>query len=524
MEANTAESRYNRMSQERSMYERDGEKAADLTIPSLYRRTKTKTAEIKQPFQSVGAKAVNTLAAKLLAVLLPPEASMFQLTIDTLKLAETGQPEFMSEIDKSLRMYEAAVNNEIDISNDRVALFEALKHLIVVGNVLLYVGDEGIKVYHLDRFVCQRDEVGNIIEIITKETVHINAFNKEFIANLQQKANYDEQQMIDEEIDVYTRVTRDGDTQNWYQECKGEIIPNTEGTSKIETSPFIVLRWTRRDGMDYGESYVHEYRGDLISLEALMQAIIEGAAASAKVLFLVNPNGVTRSQTLAQAPNGAVREGLASDVSTLQVNKGADFNIAMQAMERIEARLNDAFLMAKSVQRQAERVTSTEIQIMASELEQALGGIYSILSNEFQLPYIKRRIHMLVRSKKLKKLPDDLVQPKIVTGVNGLGRNSDKARQIEFLQTIAQALGADVMRQYINLDEAIRRFATSVGIDTINLVKSKQEIEQEMQAMQQQQLVQSLGSAALGSKLVDPKNAAEAQKISQEAANANQET
>ena len=403
-------------------------------------------------------------------------------------------------------------------------MFEALKHLIVIGNVLLYVGEKGIKVYHIDRFVCQRDDVGNVIEIITKETVHINAFDAEFIANLQQKANYDEQQMIDEEIDVYTRVTRDGDIQNWYQECKGEIIPNTEGTSKIETSPFIVLRWTRRDGMDYGESYVHEYRGDLISLEALMQAIIEGAAASAKVLFLVNPNGVTRSQTLAQAPNGAVREGLASDVSTLQVNKGADFNIAMQAMERIEARLNDAFLMAKSVQRQAERVTSTEIQIMASELEQALGGIYSILSNEFQLPYIKRRIHMLVRSKKLKKLPDDLVQPKIVTGVNGLGRNSDKAKQIEFLQTIAQALGADVMRQYINLDEAIRRFATSVGIDTINLVKSKQEIEQEMQAMQQQQLVQSLGSAALGSKLVDPKNVAEAQKISQEAANANQET
>ena len=192
-------------------------------------------------------------------------------------------------------------------------------------------------------------------------------------------------------------------------------------------------------------------------------------------------------------------------------------------MERIERRLNDAFLMAKSVQRQAERVTSTEIQIMAGELEQALGGIYSILSNEFQLPYIKRRIHMLVRSKKLKKLPDELVKPKIVTGVNGLGRNSDKAKQIEFIQTIAQALGADVMRQYINLDEAIRRFATSVGIDTINLVKSKQEIQQEMQAMQQQQLVQSLGSAALGSKLVDSKNVAEAQKIAEETRNATAE-
>jgi len=328
---------------------------------------------------------------------------------------------------------------------------------------------------------------------------------------------------MDEEIDVYTRVTRNGDTHNWYQECKGERIPNTEGVSKVDVSPFIVLRWTRRDGMNYGESYVSEYKGDLISLEALMQAVIEAASASAKCVFLVNPNGVTRSQTLASAPNGAVREGLASDVSTLQVNKAADLSIAFQVIQRIESRLEHAFLMAKSVQRDAERVTSTEIQVMATELEQALGGIYSILSNEFQLPYIKRRIHMLVRSGKLQKLPDNLIQPKIVTGINGLGRNSDKARLIEFITTVAQALGGDILRQYMNLDEAIKRLATSVGIDTNNLVKSKEEIEQEMQAMQQQQLVQSLGSAALGSKLADPKNVLQAQQLAQETANAEQE-
>ena len=208
MQTETAEARYNKMQTERSTYERDGEEAAQLTIPSMYRRSKSKSEKIKTPYQATGAKAVNTLAAKLLAVLLPPEQSMFQLTLDTLQLAKEGQPEFSSEIDKALRTYETAVNNEIDISNDRVALFEALKHLIVIGNVLLYVGEKGIKVYHIDRFVCQRDDVGNVIEIITKETVHINAFDDEFIENLQQKANYDEEQMIDEEIDVYTRVVR----------------------------------------------------------------------------------------------------------------------------------------------------------------------------------------------------------------------------------------------------------------------------------------------------------------------------
>lgn len=130
---------------------------------------------------------------------------------------------------------------------------------------------------------------------------------------------------------------------------------------------------------------------------------------------------------------------------------------------------------------------------------------------------------MLVRSGKLQKLPDNLIQPKIVTGINGLGRNSDKARLIEFISTVAQALGGDILRQYMNLDEAIKRLATSVGIDTNNLVKSKEEIEQEMQAMQQQQLVQSLGSAALGSKLADPKNVLQAQQLAQETANAEQE-
>ena len=55
-----------------------------------------------------------------------------------------------------------------------------------------------------------------------------------------------------------------------------------------------------------------------------------------------------------------------------------------------------------------------------------------------------------------------------------------------------------------------------------NLVKSKEEIEQEMQAMQQQQLVQSLGSAALGSKLADPKNVLQAQQLATEQANAEQ--
>tara|TARA_R100000231_G_scaffold3908_1_gene6761 strand:- start:674 stop:2257 length:1584 start_codon:yes stop_codon:yes gene_type:complete len=519
----TAAGRYAQLQSARSTFDREAKESSKLTIPSLIPESTTGTrAKIKTPFQAVGARGVNSLSSKLLFALLPPSTPFFKLTIDSLELLKEGQQGLETEIDKGLRSIESALMNEIEISNDRVAMFEALKHLIVGGNVLLYLTDDGLKVYPLSKFVCKRDAVGNVLEIITQESVSPNALSPEFLEQIKKKENYDEKTM-DGELDIYTYVKRVNDNFMWYQECKGEKIPGTDGRSKVDVSPWITLRFIRIDGEDYGRGYVEEYRGDLISLESLMQAVIEGAAASAKVLFLVNPNGVTRAATLAKAPNGAIREGSAADISVMQVGKAADFSVSQAVMQTITARLADAFLMASSIQRQAERVTAAEVNIMAQELENSLGGVYSILSQEFQLPYLKRRMHMLVRSGKVPKLPDKIVKPIIVTGIQGLGRGHDRNKLIEFIGTVAQALGPDVMRQYVNVDEAVKRLATSIGIETTNLVKSQEQIQAEMQAMQQQQLIQHLGPAALGSPLLDPKNNAQAQQLTEET-NAEQET
>ena len=518
----TAAGRYAQLQSARSTFDREAKESSKLTIPSLIPESTTGTrAKIKTPFQAVGARGVNSLASKLLFALLPPSTAFFKLSIDSLELLKQGQEGLETEIDKGLRTIETALMNEIEISNDRVAMFEALKHLIVGGNVLLYLTDEGLKVYPLSKFVCKRDAVGNVLEIITQESVSPNALSPEFLEQIKKKENYDEKTM-DSELDIYTYVRRVNDDFMWYQECKGEKIPGTDGRSKVNVSPWITLRFVRIDGEDYGRGYVEEYRGDLISLEALMQAIIEGAAASAKTLFLVNPNGVTRAATLAKAPNGAIREGSANDISVMQVGKAADFSVSQAVMQTITGRLEYAFLMARSVQRDAERVTAAEVTMMANELENSLGGIYSILTQEFQLPYLKRRMHMLVRSGKAPKLPEKLVKPKIVTGVQGLGRGNDRNKLIEFIGTVSQALGPDIMRQFVNVDEAIKRLANSIGIDTANLVKTQEEIQAEMEAMQQQQLIQSLGPAALGSPLLDPKNNAQAQQLAEEA-DANQE-
>ena len=139
----TAAGRYAQLQSSRSTFDREAKDSSKLTIPSLIPESTVGTkAKIKTPFQAVGARGVNSLASKLLFALLPPSTAFFKLSIDSLELLKQGQEGLETEIDKGLRTIETALMNEIEVSNDRVAMFEALKHLIFGGNVLLYLTDD----------------------------------------------------------------------------------------------------------------------------------------------------------------------------------------------------------------------------------------------------------------------------------------------------------------------------------------------------------------------------------------------
>ena len=199
------------------------------------------------------------------------------------------------------------------------------------------------------------------------------------------------------------QTIQDDESVEVVQEIKGLIIEETRKSYKKDESPFISLRMLRVDGEDYGRGYVEQYLGDLSSLEGLTKAIVEGSAASAKVLFLVNPNGTTRAKTLAESPNGAIVEGSASDVSVLQTQKANDFSVTLSTMQQIQERLSYAFLLTESTIRNADRVTAEEVRLVTQSIERQLGGIYSVLSVEFQLPLVNIVMSRMQRSKNLPK-------------------------------------------------------------------------------------------------------------------------
>lgn len=450
-------------------------------------------SRLETPFASVAARGVNNLASKLLLALLPPNAPLFRLNVDTYALKQEGAPdELVSSIETSLQQVEDAVMDEISRESYRASLHEALKHIIICGNALVYMPDEGgMRVFHIDRYVVDRDPMGNVLYIATKETIAHSALPLEI------KDMVGHEGSPDEDVDLYTAVCRKKDGWHVFQDINGVRVPNSEGHYKLDKNPYIPLRFSRIDGEAYGRSYVEEYLGDVQSLESLTRAIVEGSAAAAKVLFLVNPNGTTRPKALAESPNGAITQGNAQDVSVLQLNKFNDFRVAQETMEGIKERLGHAFLLTSGVVRQAERVTAEEIRMLSLEIESSLGGLYSLLATELQLPMVRRLMAVMNKKKSLPKLPEGVIKPVIITGVEALGRGHDLQKLDMFLAGAGQVVGPQAVAQYINVGEYFKRRATSLGIKTIGLVKTDEELQQEQQQAQQMQMAEKLGPAGI---------------------------
>ena len=509
----TARERYNELVTDRRQFLDKAVDCSKLTLPYLIQddtSSRPTHETLNVPWQSVGSKCVVGLAAKLMLAILPPQGSFFKLQPREDKIGEDIPPEARSEMDLSLSKMERIVMDYIAASNDRVVIHQALKHLIVGGNALLFMGKDGIKNYPLTRYVVNRDGNGNVLEIVTKELISRDVLGYD-LPKKQPNTGIDESNAgtHTDDVEVYTCVKLENGRWVWYQEVEDMIIPGTRSTAPKNASPWLVLTFNSVDGEQYGRGRVEEFLGDLKSLEGLSQALVEGAAAASKVIFLVSPSSTTKPSVIAKAGNGAIVQGRAEDVQVVQVGKTADFSTAANMAQTIERRLLEAFLVMNV--RNAERVTAEEVRLTQLELEQQLGGIFSLLTTSFLIPYLDRTLLVLQRTNELPKLPKEIIRPSIVAGVNALGRGQDREALTMFMGTIAQTIGPQALGQFINPLEAIKRLAAAQGIDTLNLIKTEEQMGQEKEEMMQQQQQQTLLDQAgqfANSKLADSENLA----------------
>ena len=130
--------------------------------------------KLETPYQSTGAEGVTNLANRLVMVLMPPNRPLFRLRIARKVVAQYAgeqKAKLLTAIEAGLARIEKEVTGIIETLSDRTAVYSAILHLIIGGNVLLHILPDGIKVFPLRSYVCKRDPDGNVLLVIVKQSL-----------------------------------------------------------------------------------------------------------------------------------------------------------------------------------------------------------------------------------------------------------------------------------------------------------------------------------------------------------------
>lgn len=481
----TAASEWSRLDALRTGLIDRAERLAEITLPQVCPDDSYDSGRdsLTNGVTSLGAQLATNLNNKLMLAMFPASRPFFRLAMseaDTQDLLEkTGLT--MDLLTDSLAQGERDALLQLEMSGGREGLYEAMNHLIVVGNILMDSRDKDtLCFHHLKEYVVQRDSKGVPLDIILKQQMAVREISGEAAAYLPEHYFVNPQTVVAR----YTWLCRDGDKyilSEWIDDVR---LPDRKfgGRYKMGDEPLHALTWRLPLKQHYGVGRVEEYFADLGTYENTSEALADGAVLASQFRWALNPAGMTRPEDFQNAENGAVFPGTSNDVSLVFANIGQQLNTVLSLSQVYERRLGAGFLMNSAVTRDAERVTAEEIRIQAQELESTLGGVYSRIARDIQIPianWLLKKANLSIKGTKLR--------PVIITGLDALSRNADLERLLQFLSNIT-GLSQIPPQVRLRLQESniITDIAAGLGINSKRYVASDDEVQQRLAQLQEQ--------------------------------------
>lgn len=500
----TLGAKYEQLKQKRETYLSRAEEYAKATLPHLLpenRNQDTASEEMSHGWQGFGAKVVNHLSNRIIMTLFPPSRSFFKLDFASDVRKEMREQGWDSTIlATELASIEQDAMTHMDKTTPRDLDIKTAKHLIVTGNYLHYFPDKGKEAVGiaLDQYVVKRDTHGTMLELIVCQKKALGALPMETQKAIKQDPK-NSHLKDDTTVSLYTGAIRKPDAKyKVFQEVLGRRI-GTEYNMKEENLPFTVLMWNHTHGEDYGRGLVEDHAGDFHVIQILSEAIAKGMVLMADIKYLVKPGSYTDIEHLVSSPTGEFIQGNIDDVGVLQLERYADFTPIVEVKNDYERRVGEAFMVSRAARRDAERVTAYEIRQDAADLEMALGGVYSHLSNIWQKPRARRLLRMALDNSETELNMDDF-DPEIITGVEALGRMNELDKIMQFTEMLQMTnTWPEVMQKRVQWDRFSGKVAAEIGLEIDWLMSEEDYTRQqnaERQAMMEQQLAAEASKAA----------------------------
>lgn len=466
---------------------RRAEDAAKYTLPGLFLEDgeSTDRGDGERLWQSIGAQLVNHLSTRLMLALFAPSRPFIRLDpTDDANAAARAMNIAEEELRQELSLAERKVVKALDKIALRPKLFELIKHLLVVGNVLS-IGDranETLRVMSLRYWRVKRDVLGRVHTLVIKERI----LRDELPVDLQNIGGSTPVGADPGFVDYYVVVRRDYTSSKQDQFSVEEWVNHAQVPDDAmsydkryseDACPFRVHTWSLSDEADYGVSHVMEYEGDFAGVTQVSAAQVVAGVLASEFRWLVNPAAGARVEDFVDSANGAYLNGSKDAVAL--VNAAGEVAQAMQAqaamIKEYTNRLGRAFIFMSAVTRDAERVTAEEIRMLANELETGLGGGYSRLAVDVQRPLAM----FLLAVNKIKIAGKD-IELTVVTGLDALSRNGDLENLKGWLQDIMALQGAgSEVTEPLDLAVIYKDLATPRGIDASKYLKDPAAVKAE---------------------------------------------
>lgn len=459
------------------------ERYAGWTIPTVFPDAPLmEYDEMQLDYQSVGAQAVTNLSNKIMMALFQPSRPFFRMNLtqeqrqDVLATGVKG-----AQIDAALAEAERAAMTNMNASNTRIIMHDVMKQLIITGNSLIYAPKDTKDLmvnYSLRDYIMKRDLRGRMIKCIIRETKSVSGLSDD-LAAIAVAAGY----MPEDNVSIYTGIQKVGKNKFMVWQELEDICYCHEavGVYKEADLPWIPLTWDLARGKDYGTGLVELYSGDFHKLSNLSEAIVDYTTVMTDVKNLVNPAGMTDVRELTESPSGAYVHGREEDLYVHQPQVANVTDFLSHQFDQVARRIGAAFLLNTAVTRDAERVTAAEIRMQAQELEGSLGGVYTRLATELQLPLARREL------RNLDAVFKD-IDPVIVTGLESLSRNSELDNFRAFMQDmIILADVPDEVKEWMEFKDVIAMLGAGHGVDYKKFLRDPKVVEAERAKRMKQQ-------------------------------------
>ena len=497
-EENLAE-RFTTMDMDRRAKLDRGRQCALLSIPQLLPPEGwTEQFALPQPFSSATAKGVTGMASRILSALMPlNDMPFFQFNM---KDGTEPDPEAYTLMESlSYQVY-----RKLSSENLRSTVFQLLQSLITVGDIVLIMEDDfTYRLVRLDQYQVRRDVKGMVREIMYLEYELQDASEPAGDYDLRYGGGQGFANSAPFSRDGYDTIlcrwVYDEEEKAWYSHkeySSGSFID--EG--RYEVCPVIPLRWSAVISENYGRSHVEENFGDIQTLEALTETMLQGQAASSTFWMIMNPTGPSELDDVVGQPNGAWLSVRPEDVTVLSPADTLRYQMqaVSQATQEMRMTVAKAFLNESGQVRQAERVTATEVRMAGQQLEEVLGGAFSAIAKDLMEPIVRRAVFLMIENGDIDPrlaqefAPEGRLEVSITTGLQALSNDSDlqKLMQLgEMVRNLPEQAAA-----LFQWEEYGRALVGALGFDPRNWVQSKEDMQQEQMAMEAKQMQAQAGA------------------------------